>query len=263
MKKIIIGMLILAVVISGCDLIDNPVAPNPAEPTEPIGNTITIANWNLQVFGQSKASNETKMQFYDDVISQYDIVFVQEIRDASETAFPLLCDRLEGYGCMASPRDGRTSSKEQIGVIFKDSIELETVETLPDPNDVWERSPIRAKFNASGYHFTAYNAHLKPDDVASEMQAFEDAISNEGNVIILGDLNYDCDYVNPDEDTSFDTWNWLIWDYEDTTVSDTDCAYDRIIVNDDMYEEIVAPGFYKEITKDFSDHYVVWVEVQV
>jgi len=263
MKKIIIGMLILAVVISGCDLIDNPVAPKPAEPTEPIGETITIANWNLQIFGQSKASNETKMQFYDDVISQYDIVFVQEIRDASETAFPLLCDRLEGYSCMASPRDGRTSSKEQIGIIFKNNIELVNIEALPDPNDVWERSPVRAIFKVENYTFTAYNAHLKPDDVAVEIVAFENTIDNQGNVIVLGDLNADCDYYNPNTG-DFNEWYWLISDNADTTVSQTDCAYDRIFVNRDMMDEVVTQGIYTDgITKDFSDHYIVWVEVEV
>jgi len=57
--------------------------------------------------------------------------------------------------------------------------------------------------------------------------------------------------------------NYLIDDNEDTTVSSTDCAYDRIIMNDDSYEEYVDYGIYKEITSEQSDHYLVWVELEI
>jgi len=48
--------------------------------------TIKIANWNLQVFGQTKANNLGLMQIYSEIIEDYDIIFVQEIKGS--TFFP-------------------------------------------------------------------------------------------------------------------------------------------------------------------------------
>jgi len=62
----------------------------------------------------------------------------------------------------------------------------------------------------------------------------------------------------------FTTWNWLIGFEEDTTVSGTDCAYDRIIVNDEMVSSVVDYGVDSaDITKEYSDHYIVWLEVAI
>ena len=53
------------------------------------------------------------------------------------------------------------------------------------------------------------------------------------NVLIAGDLNADCNYVNKGEWFDIRLWNdsrfhWLIDNSADTTVTDTDCAYDRL-----------------------------------
>ena len=61
----------------------------------------------------------------------------------------------------------------------------------------------------------------------------------------------------------FDEWNYLIEDNDDTTVKSTDCAYDRIILNDDAFEEYENHGIDKSITEDKSDHYLVWVELKI
>lgn len=247
--------------------VSTPITP--ITPPNPIINNVssfTIANWNLQIFGQSKASNPLVLDFYDSKISKYDIIFVQEIRDVSGTAFPKLCSMLEGYKCNISMRDGRTDSKEQIGIIYREGYELLLLNELPDPNDVWERSPIMTVFNVSGLVFTIYNAHLKPDDVKSELTALYHAVNNGnifGNIVVLGDFNAACNYYNT-TDTVFDDWNWLITDNADTTVAKTDCAYDRIIVNNPMMDHVVTSIIDSAgINTTFSDHYLVAVEVKI
>jgi len=227
--------------------------------------TIKIANWNLQVFGQTKANNLGLMQIYSEIIEDYDIIFVQEIRDSSQMAFPKLCSMLQNYSCMSSSRAGRTSSKEQYGVIYKNEINLiDFKDYNPDSQDRWERPPIKIIFNIEDYSFTVYNIHIKPEDVQEELNYLEDVVSDAGNVLILGDLNADCSYYKNEEQTEFNDWNWLVKDDEDTTSSDSDCAYDRIILNGDAYEEYVRDGIYKKgITTDVSDHYLVWVEMKI
>lgn len=227
-------------------------------------DTIKIANWNLQVFGESKASKNELMDFYVSVIDDYDIIFIQEIRDESGEAFDTLCNLLSyKYLCKNSSRAGRTAMKEQYGIFWREDIELVELQDFnPDPEKRWERPPIKAYFNIDGYEITIFNIHTTPDDVPNELNYLEDVIVGKGNTIVLGDLNADCNYYNPLSEDDFDDWHWVIKDYEDTTVKATDCAYDRIIMNDEAYEEYIQCGIYKEnITKDVSDHYLVWVEI--
>jgi len=269
MKKIMILMLVVLLV-AGCSETIEPVdeiETNEYEdfviPTE--DELLRVASWNLQVFGPTKASDDDILDFYDLVLSQYDIIFVQEIRDKSGDAFKDLCKKFKGYECEISERDGRTTNKEQIGIIYKNNINLLSLKSLEDPNDVWERSPIVADFKVGEYEFTAYSTHIKPDNAVSEIKALEQVVIDEGNVMVLGDLNADCSYYDTDEVYTFIDWEWLIRDSDDTTVSEnTDCAYDRIIVNNDMIEEIYYVRIFDfDITEKYSDHYIVSVEVIV
>lgn len=228
-------------------------------------DTIKIANWNLQIFGQSKASNLELMNFYTSVIDDYDIIFLQEIKDKEETAFPKICSQLINYTCITSSRAGRTNSKEQYGIIYKNSINLTNFyDYNPDNQDRWERPPIRVDFRINNYTLIIYNIHIKPDDVKNELQYLEDIAITTGNVIILGDLNADCTYYNNEQETEFDSWNWIISDNQDTTSSNSNCAYDRILLNNDAYNEYQSSGIYKnKITTEISDHYLVWVELEI
>ncbi|MBR9702385.1 hypothetical protein GOV13_05690 [Candidatus Pacearchaeota archaeon] len=227
-------------------------------------DTVKIANWNLQVFGPSKASNIQLMQIYTSIIDDYDIVFVQEIRDQSRTSFPKLCSMIMNYSCTSSSRAGRTSSKEQYGVIYRNGINITSFRDYnPDSLDRWERPPIKVTFEINGKAFTVYNIHIKPDDVESEMNYLEDLAKDRGDLIILGDLNLDCNYDDGSAG-DFESWNYLITDNDDTTSSSTNCAYDRIILNNNAYEDYAIHGIHTSgITQRESDHYLVWVEMEV
>jgi hypothetical protein len=226
------------------------------------GETITIANWNIQVFGRSKMNKSGVVNVIVDKMDDYDIIFVEEVRDSSGEAFVELCTLLEDYDCLISERSGRSTSKEQIGVVFRKGIEAE-LENLEDPEDLFERDLVKVSFNVSNYLFVSYPVHLKPDDADSEMYFLEDVVVNSGNVVVLGDTNLDGSYSKGRQD-HFSDYVWLISDDEDTTVAKSDNAYDRIILNDDMNEEFVDYGIdVKGITEEVSDHYLVWVEIGI
>lgn len=235
----------------------------PVETTTPDLSRIKIANWNLQIFGNTKASNDELMNSYASVIDDYDIIFIQEIRNKDQTAFPKLCALLPDYDCGVSSRAGRTSSKEQYGIIYKKGIEISMRDFNPDASDRWERPPVEVTFDIEGYELIAYNIHIKPDDAPEEIDYLEDVVETSGNVVVLGDLNADCSYYNPSTETDFDSWEWIIKDSEDTTVSSTHCAYDRILLNDNANAEYSSDGIYTEVTSEQSDHYLVWVELEV
>ena len=227
--------------------------------------TFRIANWNLKTFGESKSSNTELMQFYSSIIDDYDIIFIQEIKDKFELSFSKLCLMLENYSCTSSSRAGRSSNKEQYGIIYRREINITKLQDYnPDKQDRWERPPIKADFNIEGYSLTVYNIHTKPEDTPRELHYLENIVENSGNVIILGDLNADCSYYDNNKQAEFEDWKWIISDREDTSVSSSSCAYDRIILNKEAYEEYRKHGIYKkEITKNVSDHYLVWVEIKL
>jgi len=227
---------------------------------------IKVANWNLQIFGDSKASKPELMSFYASTISNYDIIFIQEIRDADGSSFNELCSMLSNYDCKVSSRAGRSTSKEQYGIIYKKGITIEDFKDFnPDSQDRWERPPIEVTFKIGGYELTVYNIHTKPDDVSNELYNLESVVSNNGNDMIIGDLNADCSYYDNSKENQFNSWQWIIGDNADTTTSPTtNCAYDRIILNSYTYAEYYSYGIFKDgITSDVSDHYLVWVELSV
>lgn len=248
-----------------------PASPNePAEKPPPASNPVqirsaTVANWNLQIFGTKKAANATLMDAYARILDQYDVVFVQEIRDNSGGAFRSLCARIPTHQCENSSRAGRTNSKEQVGIIYRKGIQLvELKDFNPDEKDRWERPPIEAVFDIEGYRLKAYNAHLDPDSVVAELAALEQVVNSGGNVAVLGDFNADCRYYPQANRTQFRNWTWVIPDGEDTTVHATNCTYDRILLNADAAKELAGYGVYRTgINATLSDHYLIWMNLTI
>lgn len=228
---------------------------------EPQTKIIRIANFNAQIFGDSKWES-LGAEFYIPLIEDYDIFFLQEIRDKDGSSFNSLCNELEGYQCDISSRAGRSSSKEQYGIIYKEGITATLTDYNPDQEDRWERPPIEVKFDIDDYNLIVWNIHTKPDDVENEINHLEETVIDEGNVIVLGDLNLDCDY-NDGSSGDFEGWNYLIGDNDDTTTKQTNCAYDRIILNDGAYGKFEDYGIDTSITEDESDHYLIWVEIEI
>jgi endonuclease/exonuclease/phosphatase family metal-dependent hydrolase len=220
-------------------------------------NPASIASWNLNIFGDKKAGNETLMQDYQKIISQFDIIFLQEIRDADGSALTRLCELFNNtYNCFNSSRAGSSSNKEQYYLLYGKEFTLINYTDYNLENITgFERPPIKAVFNYNNINFTIYCIHTKPADAKSEITNLEELIINEGNILVLGDLNADCSYYSLGND--FRTWQWVIND--DTTVSGSDCAYDRIIINQNFYSYFIQSGIYSQnITKELSDHYLIY-----
>lgn len=225
-------------------------------------SNVKLLSWNLQAYGNTKANNPTLMEIYTTTMKQFDIIIVQEIRNAGGTAWYTLCSQMSDYNCIISSRAGRTTVKEQYGILYKKGIDITAIHDFnPDESDRWERPPYEVKFEWANYSLTLYTLHAKPEDVRNELVALQNLIEDKGNIVIMGDLNADCDYFNNILDPVFANWTWAIKDNVDTTTSMTNCAYDRIIYNSDAAGEYVDSGVWTyNITNQASDHYPVWVE---
>lgn len=226
--------------------------------------TFKIASWNIQVFGKAKWEDLQVRQKILDVIRDYDIIFIQEVRDSTGIVFNGLCKSLADYKCIISSRAGRTSSKEQYLVLHKQEISaISATDYSLDGLYLWERPPFEVTFNVSGYIFMATTLHTKPGNVSDELKTLETLYllsSWQGNRVWLGDFNADGAYYDEENKSAFISMYWVVNDNDDTTVAASSNAYDRILINGLMENEFVRYGIYRNVTKNVSDHYLVWAE---
>ena len=254
------------------------------------GESIRIAAFNVQVFGKTKREKEDVMGYLALIAREFDVVLIQEIRDASgETApsYLALINQAEepAYAYVESPRLGRTTSKEAYAYFYNtESVELieGSERVYNDTGDVFEREPFIAGFRSGGFDFTLVGIHTKPDDAYNEIgnltlvvQSILDGDPQEGDVIVLGDFNADGSYFdegdvgNPLRDPAY---FWVVADEVDT-MTKTDWTYDRMVMTNAThgweYVEGSASVLYfddeygiedPELVWAVSDHYPIYAE---
>jgi len=251
-------------------------------------NTVKLAAFNLQIFGTSKADKPEVMEVLSKTIRNFDIVAVQEIRDASQTALPALKNSINDmagpkYDFVVSNRLGRTTSKEQYAYFYNTQTmqQIGNPYTYPDSNDMFQREPYVAEFKArsANFDFVLITIHTDPDTATQEINDLSAVVENakgryqgEGDFIIMGDLNADCNYFNENSQSPLRSsdYLWIINNSIDTTTKSTACTYDRIILtsqaktdftgNSGVFRFDEAYNLTYDMTVEVSDHYPVYAE---
>jgi len=249
------------------DAIDNTLQPTPTQ--QPIVNgddTISIASFNIQILGKTKVSKAIVEEYLPQIIRQYDIVAIQELRDVSDETINTLKRWLPEYQFVVSERLGRSTSKEQYIIAYREGKVLSTG-IYDDVNDIFEREPQITYMSIQGKDFTIINNHIKPDAAEQEIRdldyVIDYALTIDPDFILVGDLNADCGYYN--EDLNYlKEYNWAIGNELDTNVAASECTYDRIILNMNYVNSGVDDyGFTFGLTPQqqsvISDHRPVWV----
>jgi len=183
----------------------SPQAPAGGKPTD----AITIASFNIQVFGESKISKPQVVDVLARVVRNFDVVAIQEVRAKSDSVIPQFVSAINAdgsrYQFVIGPRLGRTVSKEQYTFIYDSNrieVDPSSVGTSPNPGDRLHRPPLHARFRVranppeSGFSFWLVDTHTDPDEVATEVNALAEVFQemkalrpDEDDVILLGDLN--------------------------------------------------------------------------
>ncbi len=272
--------------ISGIQPVTTPAGP-PGSITSP-NNTIKLTAFNLQIFGTSKADKPEVMDVLSKTIRNFDIVAVQEIRDSSQTALPALRNSVNNmagpkYDFVQGERLGRTTSKEQYAYIYNTQTmqQIGDPYTFPDSNDMFQREPYIAEFKVrdGNFDFVLITSHIDPDTAYQEISDLPNVVENakgryqgEGDFIILGDLNADCNYFDENSGSPLRSsdYHWLINNSVDTTTKSTDCTYDRIIISTPAITDFTGnSGVFRfdqvynlsyDMTISISDHYPVYAE---
>ncbi|KAM9372461.1 deoxyribonuclease-1-like 2 [Phaethornis superciliosus] len=259
----------------------------------PATATLRVGAFNIQSFGDTKMSNKEVAGVIVGILSLYDVVLVQEVRDSDLSAVTHLMEQLNSVS--KSPYDyeiseplGRENYKEMYLFIYRTDV-VSVVDTYQyeDPQDVFSREPFILRVSAPRAkveEFVLVPLHSAPHDAVAEIDALYDVylaiLSKWGtdNIMFLGDFNADCAYVQPGDWRAIrlrtsSVFKWLIPDGTDTTVGRSDCAYDRIVVCGAEMKKSIVPNsatvydfqrafhLEQEEALAVSDHYPVEVKL--
>ncbi len=242
---------------------------------------LEVGSFNIQVFGESKFGKPFIRQTILSIISRYDIIFIQEIRDDKNKAIYDLLKELNketgrDYHALVSSRMGRGDMKEQYAYFFDSEI-VKHVDSyvFKDTLDEFSREPYVARFSSLGHEFTLAGIHVDPNEVRTELPALAKVHRDvkkrfdDNDLLIMGDLNADCIYYKPGIE-GFDFFDEevkvLVHDDEDTTVSPKSCAYDRVLGFGPFLSHVSEAkafnyqeqyGFDLANSKLISDHYPI------
>ncbi len=252
--------------------------------------TIRIATFNIQVFGEKKLEDRRVVGILAEIVQNFDIVAIQEVRSQNQDVVPRFVDYVNAQGRryreVLGPREGRTSSKEQYAFIYdSDTIlcDASAVYVVDDPDDMLQRPPMVAPFacrNAppdQAFTFTLINAHTQPDMAKEECDMMDDvirAVRNDGrgedDIILLGDFN-----AGPKQmrHLSMMPQVGFVVTTQTTNVRERK-TYDNIIFNRAATTEFLGKGgvfdfrrYYNLRSEDealtVSDHYPVWAEFSI
>jgi deoxyribonuclease-1-like protein len=192
----------------------------------PIGQksreTIRVATFNIQSFDESKAADQNIMGSLAQIVSQFDVVAIQEVRSKDMKPIYALIDMLRASGANyaaigSQPLGNSTTTHEESYAYLWDESRIRLTQdayVLQDPGDRMPREPMVASFEARAgsadgrrpFRFTLINVHTSPDGVAesaieNEMDVLDDVFvrvreydyqtNGEEDCILLGDLNVD------------------------------------------------------------------------
>uniref|UniRef100_F7GZL3 Deoxyribonuclease n=1 Tax=Callithrix jacchus TaxID=9483 RepID=F7GZL3_CALJA len=254
---------------------------------------LRIGAFNIQSFGDSKVSDPDCGRIIAKILAGYDLALVQEVRDPDLSAVSALMELINSvseheYSFVSSQPLGRDQYKEMYLFVYrKDAVSVVDTYQYPDPEDAFSREPFVVKFSAAGLarELVLIPLHAAPHQAVAEIDAlydvYLDVIDKWGmdDLLFLGDFNADCSYVRAQDWAairlrSSEIFKWLIPDSADTTVGNSDCAYDRIVACGARLRRSLKPqsatvhDFQREFHLDqaqalaISDHFPVEVTLK-
>ncbi|MFN7731375.1 MAG: endonuclease/exonuclease/phosphatase family protein [Pirellula sp.] len=251
--------------------------------------TILVASYNIQAFGEKKIGNRETAEKLAAIIGLFDVVAIQEVRATDQSVIPQLLKYINARGArydfILGPRLGRTVSKEQYCYIF-DTTRIVSGQnasyTVDDRADLLHREPLVARFLTrapQGYRpfsFSLVDIHTDPDEVKLELpvmhtvlqavREYEWSTAGEDDVILMGDLN-----AGPNLFGNLAKVPNIYWTIRDQpTNTRRTQIYDNMLFDRVMTNEFVGRAGVLDVCAMFristeealklSDHFPIWAE---
>ena len=259
-------------------------------------DTVRIATFNIKVFGKDKSSNNEVMDVIAQIVAQFDVVAIQEVRGGDAVPIQRLVDKLNAsgarYTATVSLPIGRTSQTESYAFVWDENrVQLvpRSAYLVMDTSDRMHREPMVASFQVRTgtpdgripFRFTLINAHTSPREVVSsainnEMDVLDDVFvsvrqfdyqeTGEEDFILLGDLNVDPGGLR--ELGQIPGIVTIAGDIKTNTLRTK--TYDHIMIDQQSTREFTGRfgvldlqaefGLSQEQATEISDHLPLWAE---
>jgi len=124
-----------------------------------------------------------------------------------------------------------------------------------------KREPYQCKFLFEGKELVYQTEHTSPSNNLQELSGvqifFDEENEKTPNIILGGDLNYDCDTFAYDIFLGYNKFT-----YADTTsTATTKCGYDIFVYDLTDFQE-VRNGVDTTVLVKVSNHYPIWMEIK-
>ena len=261
---------------------------------QPAGAVLRIASFNIEAFGNKKAGKTPVILTLVDIVRQFDVVAIQEVRSQNDYLIPNFVklvnqpssnSPVRRFDHVIGPRIGNTTTTEQYAFLFDtDKVEIDPygTYTVGDPDNLLHREPFVASFRARGvdpsqaFTFTLVNFHIDPDVVPQELDVLAEVYRvvrrsgrNEDDVILLGDFNTDDRHLYRLGQVP---GIYPLISGEKTNTRQTE-QYDNIIIHGPSTTEYTGrAGVYDVVRRyniteaqalEVSDHFPIWAEFSV
>ncbi|XP_041812126.1 deoxyribonuclease-1-like [Chelmon rostratus] len=222
-----------------------------------LSTALLLGAFNIKSFGRTKASNPVVMNIITQIIHRYDIILIQEVRDPDLSATTILMNYVNRgspqFDYIVSEPLGPSTYKERYLFLYRLSM-VNVVRNYTYGGGTFGRPPFVVMFSSSQtavQNFVLIPQHTSPRFAVREVDALVDVVTdvnnrwNTNDIVLLGDFNAACSYVKRSDWPNIrlftnKSFHWLISDGDDSTVSGSGCAYDRIVVTTNMMRGVVS-----------------------
>uniref|UniRef100_A0AAQ4RRH1 Deoxyribonuclease-1-like 1 n=2 Tax=Gasterosteus aculeatus aculeatus TaxID=481459 RepID=A0AAQ4RRH1_GASAC len=233
----------------------------------------TICAYNAERFDEAKASDFRLLHTVNRIVSRCDICLLQDVVDskAIETLLESL-NRYDSYGYQSVSSESLGNSPDDMQkyvFIYREQNVNVTGKHQYQNKTAFLRAPFAVQFQSEKTaigSFVLVPLHSDALQAVQEIDRLYDVFEevtekwNNTNVMFLGDFHASCAYVTRADKKNIrlitnSSFSWLIGDKVDTTISsDTNCAFDRIVVHGEPFLKTISPFSAKVFNymKDFK-----------
>ncbi|XP_068588238.1 deoxyribonuclease-1-like isoform X2 [Cebidichthys violaceus] len=219
-----------------------------------------ICAYNVERFDSAKASDSRVLHTVKRIVSRCDICLLQNVVDSG--AVKMLLASLNRYDeytyqSVSSKSLGNSPADMQRYIfIYREGNVTVMGQHQYQKQNAFVRAPFAVQFQSKKTaikQFILVPLHSGPSQAVQEIDRLYDVFKevskkwNNTNVMFLGDFHAGCAYVTRADKKNIRLFNnsnfsWMIRDKVDTTVSsDTNCAFDRIVVHGKPFLKSIRP----------------------
>ncbi|XP_037336664.2 deoxyribonuclease gamma-like isoform X4 [Pungitius pungitius] len=216
-----------------------------------------ICAYNAERFDNAKASDFRLLHTLNRIVSRCDICLLQDVVDSG--AIETLLESLNRYGYQSVSSESLGNSPDDMQkyvFIYREQNVNVTGQYQYQNKSAFLRPPFAVQFQSEKTAIGSFVLVPLHSDALQAIQeidrlydVFEEVTKrwNNNNVMFLGDFHASCAYVTRADKRNIrlitnSSFTWLIGDKADSTISsDTNCAFDRIVVHGEPFLKTISP----------------------